>query len=75
MCVFVIFADIAEMLCRGVLALFMLFIIIVLVIFGGLEYKRRWILPRKFDASLAAARPSMACDRIPAIIGISGPDR
>ena len=79
MCLFVVFiiiyADIAKLFCWVVIALFILFIIIVLVIFGGLGYKRRWILPRKFNASLAAAMPSMACDWIPAIIGISWPDR
>ena len=50
-------------------------IVFLVIMFGGLGYKRRWILPRKFDASRTATRPGVSCDRIPAIIGISGPDR
>jgi hypothetical protein len=68
--------DIDELFCRGVLAKFIVVIVVFLIIlFRRLGYNRRWILPRKVDTTLAAARPSMACDRIPAIIGISGPNR
>jgi len=72
----ILFADIAELLCRGILVLFILFIVVfLLILFGGIGYKRRWILPRKFNTSLTAARPGMTCDQIPEIIRISGPDR
>ena len=74
MCVFVIFLILlAELFCRGILVLFVLFIVVFLfIVFRWLGYKRRWILPRKFNTSLTAARPVM--DRIPAIICISEPD-
>ena len=53
MCVFfifiIVFADIAELFCRGILALFILFIVVSPVILGGIRYKRWWILPKKFD--------------------------
>ena len=37
--------------------------------------RARWILQRKFNTLLTVARHGMAFDRIPAIIGISWPDR
>ena len=72
----IIFVNIDELFCRCVLTRFILVIVVFLVIlFRWLGYKRRWILPRKVDTALAAARPSMACDWIPVIIDISRPDR
>ena len=69
----IIFVNIAELFCRGVLTRFI--VVFLVILFRWLGYKRRWILQRKVDTALAAARPSMACNRIPAIIGICGPDR